>query len=65
MNNEFLTDWGISLMVFLPLAGALLMLVIPSAEETMHKLVALVSSPRSARSSRTTSTTTRAASCSS
>ena len=40
-NNDFLTDWGLSLMVFLPLAGALLMMLIPKAEEQLHKVVAL------------------------
>jgi NADH-quinone oxidoreductase subunit M len=48
MNNDFLTDWGLSLMVFLPLVGALLMLVIPKAEEGLHKVVALVASLASA-----------------
>ena len=48
MNNDFLTDWGLSLMVFLPLAGALLMLVIPKAEEQLHKAVALGASLASA-----------------
>jgi NADH-quinone oxidoreductase subunit M len=42
MNNEFLTDWGLTLMVFLPAAGALVMLLIPKAEEQVHKWVALV-----------------------
>jgi len=41
-NNEFLTDWGLTLMVFLPVAGALVMLLIPKAEEEIHKWVALV-----------------------
>ncbi|MGH9227479.1 MAG: complex I subunit 4 family protein [Acidimicrobiales bacterium] len=41
-NNEFLTDWGLTLMVFLPAAGALLMLLIPKADEQAHKWVALV-----------------------
>ena len=41
MNNDFLTDWGLSLMVFLPLAGALIMMLIPKAEEGVHKVVAL------------------------
>lgn len=40
-NNDFLTHWGLSLMVFLPLAGALLMMALPKAEEQLHKLVAL------------------------
>ena len=40
-NNDFLTDWGLSLMVFLPLAGALLMMLIPKGEEQLLKIVAL------------------------
>jgi NADH-quinone oxidoreductase subunit M len=40
-NNQFLTDWGLSIMVFLPLAGALVMLVIPKAQEQAHKWIAL------------------------
>ena len=42
MNNEFLTDWGLTLMVFLPAAGALVMLLIPKAEEQAHKWVSMV-----------------------
>jgi NADH-quinone oxidoreductase subunit M len=41
-NNQFLTDWGLSLMVFLPLAGALVMLLIPRAQENVHRWVALL-----------------------
>src|ERR687893_2925410 len=40
-NNQFLTDWGLTLMVFLPLAGALVMMLIPRSEETAHKWLAL------------------------
>jgi NADH-quinone oxidoreductase subunit M len=40
-NNDFLTGWGLSLMVFLPLAGALVMMLIPKAEEQLIKVVAL------------------------
>ncbi|HEX4867674.1 MAG TPA: NADH-quinone oxidoreductase subunit M [Acidimicrobiales bacterium] len=47
-NNQFLTDWGLSLMVFLPLAGALLMMLIPKADEGTHKVVALLASLGSA-----------------
>ena len=47
-NNEFLTDWGLSLMVFLPLAGALLMMLIPKGEEQLLKVVALGASLASA-----------------
>ncbi|MET0727684.1 MAG: NADH-quinone oxidoreductase subunit M [Acidimicrobiales bacterium] len=47
-NNQFLTDWGLSLMVFLPMAGALLMMLLPKADEGLHKLVALGASLASA-----------------
>jgi NADH-quinone oxidoreductase subunit M len=47
-NNEFLTDWGLSLIVFLPLVGALVMMLIPKAEEQLHKVIALVASLASA-----------------
>ena len=47
-NNDFLTDWGLTLMVFLPLAGALLMMLIPKGEEQLLKVVALGSSLASA-----------------
>ena len=39
--KDFLNNWGISLMVFLPLVGVLAMLVVPKARESYHKLVAL------------------------
>jgi NADH-quinone oxidoreductase subunit M len=42
--TEFLNDWGISLAVFLPLIGAAVMLLIPRAEEDLHKLIALLTS---------------------
>ena len=41
-NNQFLSDWGLSIMVFLPLAGALVMLLIPRTEERIHRMLALV-----------------------
>jgi NADH-quinone oxidoreductase subunit M len=47
-NNDFLTDWGLTLVVFLPLAGALLMMLIPKGEEQLLKVVALGSSLASA-----------------
>jgi NADH:ubiquinone oxidoreductase subunit 4 (subunit M) len=47
-NNQFLTDWGLSLIVFLPLVGAFVMMLIPKGEEQMHKVVALVASLASA-----------------
>jgi len=47
-NNDFLTGWGLSLMVFLPLAGALVMMLLPKAEEQLLKVVALGSTLASA-----------------
>ncbi len=41
-NNQFLTDWGLTLMVFLPLAGALVMLLMPRAQEQLHRWLALL-----------------------
>jgi NADH-quinone oxidoreductase subunit M len=35
-------DWALTLAVFIPLVGAVVMLLIPRAEEGLHKLVALV-----------------------
>ncbi|HVM51594.1 MAG TPA: NADH-quinone oxidoreductase subunit M [Acidimicrobiales bacterium] len=37
-------DWALSLGVFLPLVGAAVMMVVPRAEEQLHKLIALVTS---------------------
>ncbi len=42
--TEFLNDWGISLMVFLPLVGAVLLAFVPAKDEESIKLVALVAS---------------------
>jgi NADH-quinone oxidoreductase subunit M len=42
-TNDFLNSWGLTLMVFLPLAGALVMLAIPRANEQAHKVTALLS----------------------
>jgi NADH-quinone oxidoreductase subunit M len=47
-NNQFLTDWGLTLMVFLPLAGALIMMLVPRSEEQAHKWIALLASLGSA-----------------
>ncbi|MFV0315983.1 MAG: NuoM family protein, partial [Microthrixaceae bacterium] len=41
---DFLTDWGLILAIFLPLAGALVMMVIPSEADETIKAVALVAS---------------------
>jgi NADH-quinone oxidoreductase subunit M len=35
-------DWALTLAVFLPLVGAVVMMAIPKAEEGLHKLIALV-----------------------
>ncbi len=42
--KDLLDGWGITAAVFLPLVGAAVMLCIPKAEETLHKVVALVTS---------------------
>jgi NADH-quinone oxidoreductase subunit M len=47
-TNDFLNSWGLTLMVFLPLAGALIMMAIPKVDEGLHKGVALVTSLASA-----------------
>ncbi|MGF1599774.1 MAG: NuoM family protein [Acidimicrobiales bacterium] len=45
---DFLNDWGLTLMVFLPLVGAAIMMIIPEREEETHKVVALVATVASA-----------------
>ena len=42
--EAFLDDWGPTLAVFLPLLGALVMMLVPKADESAHKAIALVSS---------------------
>jgi NADH-quinone oxidoreductase subunit M len=42
--EELLDDWGITIAVFLPLVGAALMMLIPKAEEKLHKEIALATS---------------------
>ena len=42
--KEFLNHWGLSLAIFLPVAGAIVMLVIPRKEESAHKWIALLTS---------------------
>jgi NADH-quinone oxidoreductase subunit M len=42
--KDLLNGWGITAAVFLPLVGAAVMLAIPKSEETLHKLVALITS---------------------
>ena len=40
--SNFVTHWGLSAAVFLPLVGAAVMMLIPRAAETAHKMVALL-----------------------
>ena len=42
--KDLLNGWGATAAVFLPMVGALVMLAIPKSEETLHKVVALVTS---------------------
>ncbi len=42
--TQFLNDWGLILITFVPLVGALVMLLIPKESEDTHKLVALATS---------------------
>lgn len=38
---EFFEDWGLTLAIFLPLVGAMVMMAFPKAEEGLHKMIAL------------------------
>jgi NADH-quinone oxidoreductase subunit M len=40
--ENFLDHWGLSLAVFLPLVGAAVMMIIPRAQEELHKWIALI-----------------------
>src|SRR5690606_26617291 len=42
--TDFLNDWGLILITFVPLAGALVMMAVPKQSEETHKLIALVAS---------------------
>jgi len=42
--KDLLNGWGPTVAVFLPLVGVAVMLAIPKSEETLHKVVALVTS---------------------
>ncbi len=42
--TAFLNDWGITAMVFLPLVGALIMMITPADQEEAHKGIALLAS---------------------
>ena len=46
--QSFLDSWGITAMVFLPLVGVLLMMLLPEKEEELHKTIALVATVASA-----------------
>ncbi len=40
--TEFYNDWGITALVFLPLLGVLVMMLVPAKEEDLHKSIALI-----------------------
>ena len=40
--TDFLNDWGLTLVTFIPLAGALVAMAVPRAEEEAHKQIALL-----------------------
>ncbi len=42
--QEFLDDWGLTLATFLPLAGAVLVMLLPKAEEELAKVISLLTS---------------------
>jgi len=42
--HDFLEDWGLTLVTFIPVVGAIVLMAIPKAEEAMIKLVALATS---------------------
>ncbi len=42
--TDFLNDWGLTLVTFVPLAGALVIMAVPAAEEKLLKQLALLSS---------------------
>src|SRR5829696_7036260 len=42
--EDFIQDWGLTVAIFLPLAGMAVMMLIPREEESAHKFVALVTS---------------------
>ena len=39
--ESFLNDWGLSIPTFLPVIGAVVMMLIPKDREQLHKLIAL------------------------
>src|SRR3954470_17120340 len=42
--EDILNHWGPSLAIFIPLLGAVVMMLVPKAEEDLHKVIALLSS---------------------
>ena len=42
--TDFLNDWGLTLVTFVPIVGALVMLAVPAVDEHVHKRIALLSS---------------------
>ncbi|MDE0269205.1 MAG: NADH-quinone oxidoreductase subunit M [Acidimicrobiaceae bacterium] len=42
--TDFLTDWGLTLVTFAPLLGALIMMTVPAGKTHTHRLVALFAS---------------------
>ena len=38
---EFFRDWGLTLLIFLPLVGVTVMMAFPKSEEKLHKMIAL------------------------
>ncbi len=46
--QSFLDSWGITAMVFIPLVGVVLMMLLPEKEEELHKMIALAATLASA-----------------
>ncbi|MGI9596015.1 MAG: proton-conducting transporter membrane subunit, partial [Acidimicrobiales bacterium] len=46
--QSFLDSWGLTAMVFIPLVGVLVMMLLPEKEEELHKTIALVAALGSA-----------------
>jgi len=42
--TDFLNDWGLSAVIFVPLAGALAMMAVPKQREDLHKQISLLAS---------------------
>ena len=38
--KDLLNGWGLTLITFVPLVGAVVMMAVPKAEETLHKTIA-------------------------